>query len=416
MPPKILDIPARTIRMENEKPKFTGRSLVLLNNSVKPATVSNQAKRASLRLASTLDYAKSASPDIIEKALSEADGIVFEKIRVAVLNEGKVEEIDNRRSDKSIARTFLNSEPERFVYAIQAKGKKKQQTGFADNKTASWGMHAINVLASAYTGKGIPVAVLDTGVDTAHPDLQSRIKRKKSFISGQQVMDLNGHGTHCAGLIAGYQHIAKKFRYGTAPGVQLYIAKVLSNQGVGTDGSILAGIDWALENKCRIISMSLGGEAEPGEAYSAVYESVAKEALASNCLIIAAAGNESERSSGLIAPVGHPANCPSIMAVAALDQQLTVADFSCGGLNPDGGQVDIAAPGVNIWSTWKNKGYRRESGTSMAAPIVSGIAALLTESDPKASAASIWMQLIQQAKRLDLPATDTGAGLACCRK
>jgi subtilisin len=143
---------------------------------------------------------------------------------------------------------------------------------------------------------------------------------------------------------------------------------------------------------------------------------VAREALNKNCLIVAAAGNESERSRNKIAPVGHPANCPSIFAVAALTSSLGIADFSCGGINTDGGQIDISAPGENIWSTWKNKAYRRESGTSMATPIVAGLASLLLQANPKTTAAGLWMKLSQQAKRLPLPATDAGAGLAYHRE
>jgi subtilisin family serine protease len=103
------------------------------------------------------------------------------------------------------------------------------------------------------------------------------------------------------------------------------------------------------------------------------------------------------------------------MAVGALTAALKIADFSCGGLVENGGQVDIAAPGENIWSTWKNNAYRRESGTSMATPIVAGITALLLEAYPKSTAAEVWMKLTQTAKRLPLPATDSGAGLVYCR-
>ncbi|MFT4024270.1 MAG: S8 family serine peptidase [Flavihumibacter sp.] len=409
MPAPAAHMPASSLRDDRTRPKFTGRKLVLLNTTAKTNVLINQAKKASLRFASSLDFNKAKSGDFLHTALQQADGILFDKMKIAVINETANEPMKHLLASSSTARNFLLQEPERYVYAFA--GKKKQTTDFKDNTTASWAMQAIEVLQSKYSGKGINVAVLDTGIDTAHPDLKMRIKRKKSFVRGQQVTDLNGHGTHCGGLIAGDKHATRKFRYGVAPQTNLFVGKVLDNQGSGTDSSILAGIEWAMENKCRIISMSLGAEAAIGETYSQVYEAVAAEALKNNCLIIAAAGNESERASGYISPVGHPANCPSIMAVAALDQQLKVADFSCGGLNPDGGQIDVSAPGVDIWSTWKNKGYRRESGTSMATPIVAGIAALLAEQDNAVTAAALWMKLTQQAKRLQLPATDVGAGL-----
>jgi subtilisin family serine protease len=407
-------IPARFLRKDDQKPRFTGKQLVLLNSAATTKTITSQAKKSSLRLASTADFSKSRTGDFLTQALVQADGIVFEKLKVAIINEALEDPMRHLMAASSTARNFLHTEAERFVYAL-AGSKKKKSTPFTDNSSATWALQAVNVLKSKYSGKGIRVAVLDTGIDTGHPDLKSRIRGKKTFVSGQQVMDRNGHGTHCSGLVAGLHHPTRKFRYGVAPDAQLYIGKVLSNDGVGTDSSILAGMEWALEQKCRIISMSLGGAVEPGEKYSSVYESVAREALKQNCLIIAAAGNESERSQNNIAPVGHPANCPSIFAVGSLSASLSISDFSCGGLNSDGGQVDIAAPGENIWSTWKNNGYRRESGTSMATPIVAGLAALILQADPGASAAALWMRLNQDAKRLPLPASDCGAGLAYSR-
>jgi subtilisin family serine protease len=127
--------------------------------------------------------------------------------------------------------------------------------------------------------------------------------------------------------------------------------KVLSNQGSGADAGILAGIQWAITNKCPVVSMSLGAPVFPGEGFSQIFEMVAQRALAAGTLIIAAAGNDSARP-GTIRPVGHPANCPSIMAVGALDVQMRVASFSNGGLNQQGGQVDIAGPGVAVRSSW----------------------------------------------------------------
>lgn len=158
--------------------------------------------------------------------------------------------------------------------------------------------------------------------------------------------------------------------------------------------------------------MSLGAPVEPGETYSNIYNDLAKKALSKGTLIVAAAGNESRRDRGRIAPVGHPANCPAIMAVAALDSDLDIAYFSCGGINSDGGQIDIAAPGVDIYSSWKSPdNYNTISGTSMATPFVAGIAALYWEENPNASAADIWTYLIQNAKRLNLSSSDVGAGL-----
>ena len=186
---------------------------------------------------------------------------------------------------------------------------------------------------------------------------------------------------------------------------------MLSNQGSGADGGILQGIEWALVNGCHIISMSLGARTQVGTPYSPVYEAVAQRALRRGTLIIAAAGNDSNRTSGIITPVARPANCPSIMAVAALNSQLRIANFSNRGINPEGGQVDIAAPGVEVYSSWlMPTQYRTISGTSMATPHVAGIAALDAEATGLRGQ-QLWNHLMQTARRLPLTSEDVGTGL-----
>jgi subtilisin len=138
---------------------------------------------------------------------------------------------------------------------------------------------------------------------------------------------------------------------------------------------------------------------------------VAQRALAAGTLIIAAAGNDSVRPDS-IAPVDHPANCPSILAIAAIDAYLRIAPFSCGGINAGGGEINLAAPGVAIRSAWLRPDlYRTDSGTSMASPYVAGIAALLAEANPSARGGDLRALLTQSALSLALPARDVGAGL-----
>lgn len=128
-------------------------------------------------------------------------------------------------------------------------------------------------------------------------------------------------------------------------------------------------------------------------------------------MIVAAAGNDSSRP-GTVQPVGHPANCPSILAVAALASDHSLARFSNAGINPDGGQVDIAGPGVDVLSSWPEPlGYRRISGTSMATPHVAGVLALLAGANPGANAAELKALLLSSARRLPLASADVGAGI-----
>jgi len=156
--------------------------------------------------------------------------------------------------------------------------------------------------------------------------------------------------------------------------------------------------------------MSLGAPVPVGAPPSVIYENVAKRALQLGTLIIAAAGNDSNRP-GLIRPVGRPANSPSIMAVASLDENLGVSFFSNGGINPNGGEVNIAGPGRNVYSSVPMAArYGRKSGTSMATPHVAGIAALHCQKS-NATGMALWHLLLNTAKHLPLPPRDVGAGL-----
>jgi subtilisin family serine protease len=158
--------------------------------------------------------------------------------------------------------------------------------------------------------------------------------------------------------------------------------------------------------------MSLGAPTSPGQPYSRVFQRVARRARRRGTAIIAAAGDDSRRESGEVRPVCHPANCPSIMAVGALDWQLQVAPFSNQGQETGGGQIDFAAPGVEVHSSWPMPTrYRRLSGTSMATPHAAGVAALLAESEPEASPGELMALLSETALRLYLGSVDVGAGL-----
>ncbi|MEF2553393.1 S8 family serine peptidase [Aurantimonas sp. A2-1-M11] len=283
-----------------------------------------------------------------------------------------------------------------------------------DTTSAIWGLHASGVLDTLLTGAGIKVAVLDTGIDLDHPDFSQRRMNWKSFVSGEAVQDMHGHGTHCAGTVAGPRTPgpAAVPGYGCAPDVDLHIGKVLNNRGFGRDGDIIAGIDWAIGEGCHIISMSLGSPTMRGQRYDDVYEEIASDALANGCLIVAAAGNDSNRSSGRIAPVSKPANCPSILSVGAIDALMQTANFSNGGMNGDGGAVDLAAPGVGVLSAAPGpRFYQTMDGTSMACPHVAGVAALWAEFDPELRGQRLWDVLVENAGKLDGMARDIGHGL-----
>jgi len=303
---------------------------------------------------------------------------------------------------------LLNRAPERTEAEIQA------ETAFRDNTSFTWGLQATGVDLSSLTGNGVRVAMLDTGFDFEHPDFQSRGITSKSFIAGVATAnDDNGHGTHCLGTLGGPKVPAAGRRYGVACNAQLFVGKVMKANGKGDERDILHGIEWALGNNCRIVSMSFGKHVEQGEEPDKDYEQIGAIALSRNCVLIAAAGNGSSRP-GSIAPVEIPANSKTVMAIGAIDRRLGLYINSNGGINPGGGGIDLVGPGVEVYSSKRrppHPHYGTNDGTSMATPHVAGIAALLMEADPAATAEQIWTRLTQSAKRLPLSSTDVGSGL-----
>lgn len=280
--------------------------------------------------------------------------------------------------------------------------------GFEDNRRQSWAIQACGI-GSRWTGQGSKIAILDTGIDLEHPDWRSRPLNHRSFIDNTP-QDFHGHGTQCAGLAAGLPVNQEVPRYAAAPGSDLFVAKVLEKDGYGKDSVILAGIDWAMGQGCHILSFSVGVQSSLPDP-DPVYELVGRRCLKSGVLFVAAAGNDSHRPSR-IRPVSRPANCPSIFAVGAVDRHLRLATFTNGSIPYGRGQIDAVAPGVDVFTT--NLGttpYGRFSGTSMAAPLCAGIAALLIQDEPDCTGYKLWQKLSSIARRLPLPSTDVGLGL-----
>ena len=238
-----------------------------------------------------------------------------------------------------------------------------------------WGIEAVQatkVQSSGLSGKGVKVAIFDTGI-SPHQDLS--INSGISFVEGvTSTIDDNGHGTHVAGTIAA--QINQKGILGAAPGVALYPVKVLNSAGTGSYSSIISAIDWAVDHKINIINMSFGST-----SYSAALESAIKLAYDNNILIIASAGNNGMQQ---VDSITYPAKFNEVIAVGAVDSSNNRAAFSSTGT-----EIDLVAPGVNIYSTAKDGAYGTKSGTSMAAPHVAGVAALLWSKNLKLSNSTI---------------------------
>ena len=409
----------------------TGRSVVTFKEGATEDGIQElQASGLSVANANDVDY-------LGVSALADTDALVFPEIGVAVV-AGDAAQANDMTVQSVVASDSAIEviEPELFVFAADS-GLEGYQQGYAATADgglneylrgfvraatairedlvggalptsaeeepelllgATWGLTACRVPSSTKSGAEIKVAVLDTGFNVGHPDFpDARIGGQKSFVVGQEVQDLHGHGTHCIGTACGPKSPPGSTpRYGIAYGSSIFVGKVLSNTGSGTQAQVLAGMNWAIAEGCQVISMSLGSSSPVNAAYTAAGQA----ALNSGCLIIAAAGNSAPN------PTGSPANSPTIMSVASLDKDLRLSSFT------QRGKIEIAAPGRDVFSSVPMPGrYGTKSGTSMATPHVAGCAALWAQTSPNLRALSLWRKLQETARPLPLPATQVGAGL-----
>lgn len=410
---------------------YTGRQIVTFKPGAHQAAVANFSAVGSMRVASAADFDSHA---VEFGELGDATMLVFPEINAAVMAAPAV-------TDPAVARLtaateadspILAVEPETFLFPSEdwqeylrgfaaAADRIHRDLGTlgvgaarraplpheeeAATAVATWGLAATQATTSHYSGRGIKVAVLDTGFDFNHPDFQGRAFTSQSFITGQAAQDGNGHGSHTTGTACGPRAPIGVPRYGTAFEASIFVGKVLSNTGSGSSATVLAGMNWAIANRCEVISMSLGIDGVPPQTF---FTQAGQSALNAGCLIIAAAGNASRRP-GTIASTGAPANSPTIMSVAALDMALHVSFFS------SGGKVEIAGPGENVFSSWPLPvRYKTEAGTSMATPHVAGAAALWAQSNATLRGTALRNTLVQHARHLVAPASDVGAGLVQC--
>ncbi|WP_103533522.1 S8 family serine peptidase [Streptomyces sp. SM11] len=243
---------------------------------------------------------------------------------------------------------------------------------------------------AGFTGKGVKIAVLDTGTDATHPDLKGQVLAEKNFSASADTEDRVGHGTHVASIAAGTgAKSGGKFK-GVAPDAKLLSGKVLDDDGYGEDSGILAGMEWAVAQGADIVNLSLGGtdtpEVDPLEA------AVDKLSAEKGVLFAIAAGNEGDGAG----TVGSPGSANAALTVGAVDDQDRLADFSSRGPRIGDGAVkpDVTAPGVDTTAAIpagsliarevgeNPAGYATISGTSMATPHVAGAAALLKQQHP----------------------------------
>jgi subtilisin len=348
-----------------------------------------------------------------------AEAVVFPEVGAAVISGPMLEERGlNALADGSRDSSVEAIEPEYFVFpqadtSGYLRGFARAAEAIAEDLRApeemeiepeedplvvgaTWGLITCKVPPSHRSGSGIKVAIVDGGMDLGHPDFAGRPFVTQTFV-GQPVQDLLGHATHICGTACGPKAPPGAIpRYGSGYKTLIHIGKVVTNSGSGTTATVLAGLNWAIGNRCPVILIAVGA----GTPVQAAYTAAGAAALNKGCVIIAAAGH----SGG--GPTGAPANSPTIMAVASLEPTLVPSPFN------SVGKIEIAAPGRDVFSCWPRPvKYKTLSGTSMAAAHVAGCAALWAETSPVLRGAALWKKLEQTAKPLPFPPAKVGKGL-----
>ena len=276
-------------------------------------------------------------------------------------------------------------------------------------------VQAPEIWEAAGHGKGNVIAILDTGCQADHPDLSRRIIAGRNFTGDfggdpENFDDNNGHGTHVAGTAAASLREGGGIA-GVAPEADLLIVKVLSGEGSGDYDGIINGIHYALDwrgpngEKTSVISMSLGGPEDIPELYEAV-----KRAVDAGIPVVCAAGNEGD-DSAKTDEFAFPGAYGEVIQVGAVDFSRNIAPFS-----NTNNEIDLVAPGINIYSSYPGNKYASLSGTSMAAPHVSGALALIKNIEEKEfqrnlTEAELYAQLVRRTVPLGYPKTAEGNGL-----
>ncbi|MEU7930478.1 S8 family serine peptidase [Micromonospora echinofusca] len=268
---------------------------------------------------------------------------------------------------------------------------------------------------AGFTGRGVRVAVLDTGIDATHPDLAGRVAEVRNFTEESAAGDVVGHGTHVASIVAGSGAASGGRLRGVAPDATLLDGKVCETYGC-PESAILAGMQWAaVEQRADVVNLSLGGYDTP--EVDPLEEAVNTLTEQTGALFVISAGN-----SGRFAPVSSPSTADAALSVGAVDRDDSLADFSSRGprTGDDALKPDITAPGVDIVAARSRDGvigdpagdgYVSLSGTSMAAPHVTGAAALLAQQHADWKADRLKALLMSSAKpHPELTAYEQGAG------
>ena len=384
--------------------------------SMRPARVRSVVDtRISFAAASAVPVSNPLAPSVPGELIVVLDSSsVATSTELALEARGATVERPEGEPSSLLLKTPLNvSEPVFTQLAADTPGVAWVQPNYVYSKThvpndprypAQWGLPKVGAPAAwnVARGKGVLVAIVDTGVDYNHPDLVGRVNVAdgRDFVNDDDdAWDDNGHGTHVSGIVAATMDNEVGIA-GLAPECVILPVKVLGAAGSGGSYDVARGIMYAADHAARIINLSV---AEDGPWPEAFMQSAVEYAQSKGCIVIAAAGN-GDSSGG----ASYPARYTDVVGVAAVDSQNARAAFSNYGEG-----IDVAAPGIGILSTVPGNAYGYLSGTSMASPFVAGIAALILGTDPSLESAAVIARIKGSATFLG---STLGAGLVNARK
>lgn len=360
-----------------------------------------------LGLAGMVSVSQAASESMARKIVVFKSGVLNEPAREALVKKFggvKIKDltlIDGKavllppEAEVALARQIgvLRIDDDVEVFALAKPIKVEKVAKPQPVEVLPWGVDRIDadLVWGTTTADPIKVAIVDTGIDVKHPDLIDNLKGGVSTVwYTTSYNDDNGHGTHVAGIAAAVDNEIGVI--GVGPKIDLYAVKVLDRRGSGYLSDVIEGLDWAIANGMQVVNMSLGTTTD----VQSFHDAIAKVNQA-EIVQVGAAGNNG-------GAVIYPAAYPEVIAVSATDNTDTIASWSS-----RGPEIDLAAPGVSIYSTYKGQTYKTLSGTSMAAPHVAGSAALVLTQTAKCDLdLSGSCSPVEVQQRLEATAEDLG--------
>lgn len=388
-------------------PRYTGNTIVLFTQDLSLDEINSK-----LRDLSTAEPEQ--SPDIFKVPEGPALARVYLRPDVVVPPAAMSESRDAPKLLFERERWLYITSPPTLESDLETLDAEEAQLAAVE---MTWNLKEIGIRPESRTGKDVSIAVLDTGLDRGHPDFKGRVVNDDfvSFIGGT-ADDLDGHGTHSAGVACGPLNPKGGIRYGVAPDARLIIAKVSEDNQLrrSFDYALGAGMLWARTRGADIISISLGFQQPPCNPPSRIFNWLTSYLLRRGTIVVQAAGNSSRRSRNEFRPIHHTGDSLSVVAIAALNKKRRVANFSCGSVCKQR-PPSFAAPGVDILSALIVSAdppilYRSRNGTSSATPMVAGMAALWIE-HTGLRGAKLLQHLTGQVAPLGDPIKDVGLGM-----